>query len=106
MLTSPGDGGVRRPLRGQDPLGQSLSALRRERVAEGGRGLDVFALSVVGEKVLQFLDGQGDVCAVRDDDVAQVNTLGRKGRARSKSRIEIGCRFPLDKEVGDSLSSC
>ena len=21
-------------------------------------------------------------------------------------RIEIGCRFPLDKEVGDSLSSC
>ena len=23
-----------------------------------------------------------------------------------RPRIEIGCRFPLDKEVGDSLSSC
>ena len=25
---------------------------------------------------------------------------------RATPRIEIGCRFPLDKRVGDSLSSC
>ena len=79
MINKPDDGGIRRPLRGQDPLGQSLPALCRERVAEGGRGTDVFTFPVVAEKVLKMFDGQGNVGTVRDDDVAQVHTLVREG---------------------------
>ena len=78
IFNSPDDGGVRRPLRGQDPLGQSLGALSREGVAEGGGGAAVAALPGIAEERLQRRHRIRNVGAVRDDDVAQVHALPEK----------------------------